>query len=124
MNAGAIGLQLILHPLFNGGIVLTLVHIDKVDDDQPSKVTQTQLTRNFFSSFKVGLGRCVLDRTLFGRTTRVHVNRYKRFGDTDHDIATRLQLDRRVEHASQIGFDLETGKQWQAVFIAFHVFSV
>ena len=42
LNAGAVSLELVLHPLFNGSIVLALVHVDEVDDDQTCKVTQTQ----------------------------------------------------------------------------------
>ena len=124
LNAGAICLQLVFHPLFNGSIVAAFVHINKVDDDQTCQIAQTQLTGNFFGSFKIGFHRSVFNRTLFGRPTRVDIDRHQRFGNTDHDITTRFQLNRRIEHARKIGFHLETGKQRQRIFITFHVFSV
>ena len=101
LNARAIGLQLVLHALFNGGVVLALVHVDEVDDDQARKVTQTQLARHFFGGLKVGLGRGFLDRAFFGGPARVHVDRNKRLGDADHDITAGFQLYRRVEHAAR-----------------------
>ena len=66
LNAGAVGFQLVLHPLFNGSIVLALVHVDEVDDDQTCKVTQAQLTGHFFGGFEVCLGCGFLDRAFFG----------------------------------------------------------
>ena len=124
LDTRAIRLQLVLHALFNRCVVLTLVHVDEVDDDQARKVTQTQLTRHFFGRFKVGLGRCVLNGAFFGRTTRVHVNRNQGFGGVNHDITARFQLYGRIKHTRQIAFHLITREQWHGLRVELHVFRV
>ena len=75
LDACAVGLELVFDQFLNSGVVATLVHVDEVDDDQPRKVTQAQLARNFGCGFKVGLERSLLNAAFFGRTARVHVNR-------------------------------------------------
>ena len=124
LNAGTVGFQLVFQALFNSGVVLALVHIDEVDDDQTGKVAQTQLARHFFGGLKVGLKRGFLDRTFFRGTTRVHVNRHKRFGHADHDVATGFQLDRRVKHATKVAFHLITRKERQRIRVVLHVLGV
>ncbi len=124
LDARAVGLELVFHHLFDGGVVLALIHVDKVDDNQAREVTQTQLTRHFGGSLKVGLGRGLLDRTFLGGPTRVHVNRHQRFGHADHDIATRGQLHRGVEHAREVALDLIAGEKRQAFVVELHVFRV
>lgn len=41
--------------LFDSTLMGRIFHIDEVDDDQAAEVTQTHLTRNFFSSFFIGV---------------------------------------------------------------------
>ena len=124
LNTRTVGFQLFLHQLFNGGVIATLVHVDKVDDDQTGQITQTQLTSDFGGGFKIGLGRGLFDGAFLGGPARVHVDRNKRFGHTDHDIATRRQLYRGVEHARQVAFDLIACEQGQCFAIELHVLGV
>ena len=124
MDAGAVGLELVFHQLFYGSVVLTLIHIDEVDDDKTGKVTQAQLTRDFCRGLKVGLCCRLFNRTFFGGATGVHVNRNKRFGRVDHDVAARWQLHSWVKHARQVAFDLVTRKQRHLFFVVYHVLSV
>ena len=121
LNTGTVGFQRIFHPFFNGDVVAALVHVDEIDHDQTSQVTQAGLTRHFIGGLKVGLGRCLFNRRFFGRTTGVHVNRNKRFGDTNHDITTRRQLNRRVKHTVQVAFNLIARVKRHLFGIAFHV---
>ena len=121
LDAGAIGFQLVLEALFNGSVVLALVHIDKVDDDQTREVAQTHLTRNFIRCFKVGFQRCLFDRPFFGRAARVHVDRNQSLSDTDHDITARRKLNGRVEHTSEVTLNLIARKERQLVVIGFNV---
>ena len=87
LYARAVSLELVLHPLFNSCVVASFVHIDEVDDDQPCKITQPQLSRDFLGCLKIGLKGSFLDRPFLGGPTRVHVNRNQCLGDTDDDIA-------------------------------------
>ena len=120
LNAGAVGFQLVFQALFDGGVVLALFHVDKIDHDQTGKVAQTQLAGDFFGGFKVGLGRRILDRAFLGCPARVYVDGNQRFGHADHDITAGFQLHRRVEHAAQIAFDLKTGKKRHLFVIGLH----
>ena len=122
MNARTIRLQLVFHPFFNGDVVTTLVHIYEIDNDKPRKVTQTKLTGNFISGFKVCFERCLLNAAFLGRAARVYVNRNQRLSHTNHDITTRWQLNCRVKHPCQICFNLMAREQRKAVFVALHIF--
>ena len=118
LNPRAVGFQLVLQTLFDSRVVATLFHVDKVDDDQAREVTQTQLAGHLIGGLKVGLQRGVLDGPLFRGAARVHVDGDQGFGHTDHDIAARFQLHRRVEHAAKVAFHLIAGKQRGRVGIA------
>mmetsp|Transcript_18163 Transcript_18163/g.28373 ORF Transcript_18163/g.28373 Transcript_18163/m.28373 type:complete len:697 (-) Transcript_18163:5201-7291(-) len=124
LDARTVRLELFLHHLFDLGVVAPVIHVDEVNDDQARQIAQTQLARHLFGSLQVGLGRGFLDGAFFGRPTRVHVDGHKRLGDADHDITTRFQLNRRVEHAGQVRLDLIAGKERQAFGIELHVFGV
>ena len=110
--------------LSDGGVVLALIHVDKVDDDETRKVTQAQLARHFVGSFQVGLERGLLDRPFLCRPTGVDVDGHKRLGHANHDVPARRQLHRWIEHRTQIAFDLIARKQRQVFFIPFHVLRV
>ena len=77
LDAGAVGLQSLLHAFLDRPVVPTLVHVDEVDDDQPGKVAQAQLAGHLVGGLQVGLQRRLLDRALLGRPTRVHVDRHQ-----------------------------------------------
>ena len=74
LNTRTVGFQLFLHQLFNGGVIATLVHVDKVDDDQTGQIAQTQLAGDFGGGFQVGLGRGLFDGAFLGGPARVHVD--------------------------------------------------
>ena len=121
LNPRAVGLQLFLQPLFDACVVPPLFHVDEVDDDQPGKVAQTQLARHFIGGLQVGLQRGILDRPLFGRPPRVHVDRHQRLGHANHDVAAGFQLHHRVEHAAQIAFDLILREQRRRIGMPDHL---
>ena len=106
LNTGAVCFQLVFHPLFNGDVVAAFVHVDKIDHDQTSQVTQAQLASHLIGGLKVGFSRGLLDRAFFGRAARVHVDRNKRLCDPDHDVTTRWQLNRWVKHTCEVALDL------------------
>ena len=111
LNPRTVGFQLVFQALLNGGVVLALFHVDEVDHDQTGQIAQPQLARHLVAGLEVGLQRGVLDRPFASGPPRVHVDGHQRLGDPDHDVAARLQLHRRVEHAAQITLDLILGEQ-------------
>ncbi len=66
LNASPVVLEAILHLLFDSAIVALFFHVDEVDNDQTGKVAQTQLTRDFFGRFQIGLESRVFDRMFAG----------------------------------------------------------
>ena len=64
LNARAIILERFLQALFHRAVVAVFFHVDEIDNDQASKVAQTQLPRHFVRSLEIGLDRSVLDRML------------------------------------------------------------
>ena len=121
LDACAIRFQPVLDALFDRDVVAAIFHVDEVDDDQPGKVAQPQLPRDFFGGLKVGLERCFLDRAFLGCPSGVHVDGHKRLGHADDDIAAGTQLNRGVEHAGKIAFDLITREQGQGISVVFDV---
>src|SRR5690606_9171396 len=75
-------------------------------------------------SLKVRLERGFLDRAFLGGAARVHVDGDQRLGHADDDIATRFQLHDRVEHASQIAFDLIARIKRHRIAVMLHVLGV
>ena len=124
LNSRAVSLKLVFQTLFNCRVILALLHVDKVDDDQTSQITQPQLARDLFGGLKICLEGRILDRRFFGRPARVYIDRHQRFGHTNHDVAPRSQLDDRVEHGAQIAFHLIPGEQWHGFSVVFHIFCV
>jgi hypothetical protein len=108
LDAGAVVLQAILHPLFNRAVVAVFFHVDEVDDDQSGKVTQAQLAGHFFGCFQVGLQRRVLDRVFAGRAARVDIDGNQRLGLVDDDVATRFERHLRLQHPVELCFDART----------------
>ena len=98
LDAGAVGLELVLELLLDGGVVAPVLHVDEVDDDEAGEVAQAHLARGLLGGLHVGLERGVLDRGLAGGAAGVDVDGDQRLGDVDDDVAAGLELDGRVEH--------------------------
>ena len=98
LDAGAVNLQAILHLLFDGAIVLVLVHVDEVDHDEAREVAQAHLAAGFFGGFQVGAHGRLLDIAFLGRLARVHIDGDQGFGLVDHQVAAGFQLHgRRID---------------------------
>ena len=105
LDAGAIILQTILHPLFDRPVVAVFFHVDEVDDNQAGKIAQTQLTRDFIRCFKICLQRSVFNGMFACRASGVDVYRDQRLGLVDDDIAAGLQRHLRLQHAIELCLD-------------------
>ena len=65
LNARTVCLEAIFHLPLNSSVVAVFFHVDEVDDNEPSKVTQTQLARDLFSRFKIGFESCCFNVAFF-----------------------------------------------------------
>ena len=61
LNAGTVKAQTIAQAVFNLALVALAFHVNKIDDDQATEVTQAQLPGDLFGSFKVCLEGCFFD---------------------------------------------------------------
>ena len=61
LDAGAIHLHGVAQPIFDIALVLGRLHVDEVDDDQATDVTDAQLARDFIRRFEIGVGGGGLD---------------------------------------------------------------
>ena len=52
---GAVKAQPFTQAVFHFTLIALALHVDEVDDDQATQVTQTQLAGNFFCRFQIGL---------------------------------------------------------------------
>ena len=87
LDACAVTLGGITQFLFDGALIALFTHVDKVDHDQTAHITQTQLARDFFGGFRVGVECGVFDIGATGGLGRVNVNRHQGFGLIDNDGA-------------------------------------
>src|SRR5690606_1488190 len=117
LNPGAVGFQAFADTLFHCPLVLGRGHVDEVDDDQATDITQTQLAGNFLGGFEVGLQGSFLDVSALGRAGRVDVDGYQGLGVVDDDGAAGGQFDLTVEGGLDLALDLEAVEQRDAVFV-------
>ena len=92
LHAGAVEMQGITQALFDGALVLAVLHVDEVDDDQAAQVAQAQLAGHFVGCFHVGAQRGFLDVGAAGGTRRVDVHGHQRLGVVDDHGAAGRQL--------------------------------
>ncbi len=111
--------QAVAQAVFDGALVLRLVHVDEVHDDQAAQIAQTHLARDFLRRLEVGAQRGVLDGAAARGTRRVDVDRHQRLGVVDHDGAARRQVHRARIRRLDLVFDLEARKQRQIVAVTF-----
>ena len=62
-------MQGIAQTVFDFALITGAFHVDKVDNDQATQVTQAQLTGDFIGRFQVGFERRFFDIATLGRAT-------------------------------------------------------
>ena len=124
LDAGAVGLELVLELLLDGGVVAPVLHVDEVDDDEAGEVAEPHLPGGFLGGFHVGLEGGLLDRGLARGAAGVDVDGDQRLGDVDDDVAAGLELHDRVEHRREVALDLEAREERQGVGVMLHVLRV
>ena len=94
LRLGLVPLRVLDHGLVDRLLVLAALHVDEVHHDEAAHVPQTQLTRDFGRGLHVGLeDDAFLAGTHAGAfvAAGVHVDRDKRFGLVDDDVAAAGQ---------------------------------
>ena len=92
-------------------LILRGLHVDEVDDDQATDVTDTQLPGDLIGGFQVGIGRRSLDVRAARGTRGVDVDRHQRLGVIDDDAATGGQRDLVRVGRLDLALDLEAGEE-------------
>lgn len=124
LHAGAVEMQGITQALFDGALVLAVLHVDEVDDDQAAQVAQAQLAGHFVGCFHVGAQRGFLDVGAAGGTRRVDVHGHQRLGVVDDHGAAGRQLHGAGVGRFDLVFDLEAREQRDVVAVALDALDV
>ena len=111
--------QGIAQAVFNVAAVAAFVHVDKVDHDQATQVTQAHLARHFVSGFQVSAGGGFFDVATANSAGGVHVHRHQSLGMVNHNRAAARQLHGAGVGGLDLVLDLEAAEQRRVVAIAF-----
>src|SRR5690625_178232 len=124
LNPGLVLAHGITQAGFHLALVVAAHHVDEVDDNQPAKITNSQLTGNFVGGLKVGLKRSFLDVGAFGGARRVDVYGQQGFGVVDDDSTAGRQAHFASKGRFNLAFELEAGKQGGVVTVIFELAQV
>ena len=119
-----VGSERVLHALFHRAVVLGLVHVDKVDHEEPCQVAHAHLARHLVGGLEVGLQRRALHIALLGGAARVHVDADQRLRRVDHEVSPALELHRRVERRLDLFLHPVFEKERHRALVLFHVLGV
>src|SRR5690606_4107701 len=121
LDAGAVSGQGVLQRLFDGAVVLRLIHVDEVDDDQAGEVAQAQLAGGLDGGFHIGLEGGGLDVALLGGAAGIDVDGDQGLGLVDDQIAARLQRHGRLVNLGQHLLDAVGGEQRARALVEVHL---
>ncbi len=111
-------MQCVLQAIFNLTLVFRAFHVDKIDHDQATQVTQTQLTRHLFGRFQVGVECGGFDISPARGACGVDVDGYQCFSVINNDRAAGRKRDSTRIRGFNLVFNLETREQWNVITIA------
>ena len=120
LHTSAVIAKGVLQALFHCALVLRIHHVDEVDHDQTTQVTQTHLTGHFISSFTVGAEGGFFNVSATRCTSGVDVNSDQGFGVVHHDSATRGERHRAGISGFNLVLNLETRKERNVFAVALH----
>ena len=117
-------MQCVAQTVFNRALVLGVFHVDEVDHDQTTQVTQTQLASDFVGCLLVGAQCCFFDIGAARSARRVHVHGNQRLGVINYDRAARRQIYGARISCFDLVLDLETREKWHIIAITFNARNV
>ena len=120
LHACTVLAQRVAQAVFHFAAVARLFHVDKVDNDQATQVTQAHLAGDFVGGFQVGAGGSLFDVAALDGAGRVHVHGYQGFGVVNDDCAAGWQLYRAGVSRFDLVLDLEAAEQRCVVTVTLH----
>ena len=84
-----------------------LLHVDEIDDDDPTDVAQAQLIDDHLGGLEVGLQDRFLLSLLADEAPGVHVDGGQRLGLVEDQVAARLEPHAALERLVDLGLDAE-----------------
>src|SRR3989442_8756177 len=100
--------------------VLGRLHIDEVDDDDPTEVAQADLAHDLAHRLEVDLEHGLLEVALADVLAGVHVDRYERLGVIDDDVSARLEPHAAPERLLDVLLDAQRLEDRRGLFPAPH----
>ncbi|MNU60676.1 hypothetical protein D3C71_498730 [compost metagenome] len=120
LDAGSVLMDRFTQTIFHFALMANRRHVDEVDDDQATQITQTQLTGNFVGRFQVGLQRRLFDIAALGGAGGVDIDGGQRFGRIDDDAAAGGQTHFTLEGRLDLALDLEVVEQGDITLVQLH----
>ena len=102
--------------------VVFVMHVDKINHDDATKIAQAKLTCDRVSSFHIGLEHSVIKIFATNITPGIHIDRCERFGLVNHEIAARFQVDASRKCTFDFGFNPIQIKDWSIAAIESNFF--
>src|SRR5208337_1847624 len=97
------------------------LHIDKVDDNDPAKVSKPQLVSDLFYGFQIRLKDCLFQVAFADIPAGVYVYCRKRLGRFYHDVSARFEPDFLAQRPLDLHFNAVGVENWFIVFVQFHL---
>ena len=108
---GSVKLHLQHHGIENRLFIFGFFHVDKIDYDDSSHISEAELSSNFFSSYQVGFKRCrFLVTLLIGLIATVDVDDVQGFGVLYNHVSPRRKTNGLSKQAFDLLFDSKTFK--------------
>ncbi len=120
LDAGSVLMHGLTQTVFHFALMANRRHIDEVDNNQTTQVTQTQLTGNLIGRFQVGLQRSLFDIAALGGAGGVDIDGGQRFGRIDHDAAAGGQAHFTLEGRLDLALNLEVVEQGNFTLVQLH----
>src|SRR5690606_7297088 len=117
LHASAVEVERITQALFDGALVLVVLHVDEIDHDQAAEVAQAQLAGDFVGGLKVGAQGGFFDVGASRGAGGVDVDRHQGLGVVDDDRTARRQLYGARVGGFDLVFDLEAREQRDVVAV-------
>ena len=120
LDTGTILMHRFTQTVFHFALMANRGHVDEVDDNQATQVTQTQLTGNLVCCFQVGLQGGLFDIAALGGAGGVDIDGGQCFGRIDDDAAAGGQAHFALEGRFDLALDLEVVEQGDIALVQLH----
>src|SRR5690606_36616328 len=117
LYASAVEVKRIAQALFDGALVLVVLHVDEIDHDQAAEIAQAQLAGDLVGRLKVGAQGGFFDVGAPRGAGGVDVDGHQRLGVVDDDRTARRQLYGARVGGFDVVLDLEAREHRDVVAV-------